>query len=54
MDFIVKLCVFFPQEFYGKRPWLYVSDIYIIVTIVLFPAFPMHFAMNSVRYYKVK
>ncbi|XP_066469372.1 ABC-type organic anion transporter ABCA8-like isoform X2 [Tiliqua scincoides] len=34
--------------------WAYFANFYFIGSIVLFPAFPMHFAMNSARYYKLK
>ncbi|KAJ6652075.1 hypothetical protein lerEdw1_013951, partial [Lerista edwardsae] len=37
-----------------KYLWMYFANFYFLGSIVLFPAFPMHFAMNSVRYYKIK
>ncbi|XP_053160071.1 ABC-type organic anion transporter ABCA8-like isoform X3 [Hemicordylus capensis] len=34
--------------------WIYFSAIHMLGILLFFPAFPAHFAMTSVRYYKIK
>ncbi|XP_053149567.1 ABC-type organic anion transporter ABCA8B-like isoform X2 [Hemicordylus capensis] len=34
--------------------WMYFSEVYMTGILLLFPAFPTHFAMTSIRYYKMK